>query len=67
MMNRALDIGLTVAGVCLLIWGVSASESFSSEVSEAVQGAPSDKAIWLLIVGGIFTLVGVFGLRRKPR
>jgi hypothetical protein len=67
MMNRALAIGLTVAGVSLLIWGVSASESFSSEVSEAVQGAPSDKAIWLLIAGGIFTLVGLFGLRRKPR
>jgi drug/metabolite transporter (DMT)-like permease len=63
--RRILSLGLIVAGVILLVLGINASESFSSEVSEAVQGAPSDKAIWLLVGGGLLALFGLFGLVRK--
>lgn len=66
-MNRILSIGLLVAGVILLILGVAASESFSSEVSEAVQGAPSDKAIWLLVGGALCGVVGFAGLMRRAK
>lgn len=63
-MNRLLSIGLIVAGVILLVMGIASSDSFSSNVSEVVQGAPSDKTIWLLIGGGLLTLAGVVGLFR---
>lgn len=62
---RILSLGLIVAGVVLLVLGVGSSESFSSNVSEAVQGAPSDKTIWLLVGGGLLTAAGLGGLFRS--
>jgi len=62
--NRIFSILLLVAGVILLVMGVAASDSFSSEVSEAVQGAPSNKTIWLLVGGALCAIAGFFGLVR---
>ncbi|MDR2981266.1 MAG: DUF3185 family protein, partial [Puniceicoccales bacterium] len=42
-MNKPLSIALLIVGVILLVYGFSASDSLSSNVSEAVHGAPSDK------------------------
>ena len=56
---RFIGPGLIVVGVVLLILGWQASESTSSELSEAFHGAPSDKTIWLLVGGGILTVLGV--------
>jgi hypothetical protein len=67
VMNRPLSIALLVVGVVLLIWGFNASESVSSEVSEAVTGAPSDRSIWLIALGGIAALVGGITLLRRTR
>ena len=64
-MNRLFSIGLLVAGVILLILGVASSDSFSSEVSEVVNDAPSDKTIWLLIGGGLLSLAGLTGVLRR--
>jgi uncharacterized membrane protein len=59
-MNRALiGIVLLVLGVVLAFFGINASDSPSSELSELFQGAPSNKAIFLLAAG---ILVGVIGL-----
>ncbi len=65
-MNRALGIGLLVAGIILLIWGINVTESFSSEMSEMFTGSPSDKAIWLIVLGVVGTVVGLV-LLVKPR
>jgi hypothetical protein len=54
-MRNPLGIILIVVGVILLIFGVNASDSVSSSFSKFFNGAPSDKAIWLLI-GGIIAL-----------
>lgn len=66
-MNRPLSIALLVVGVILLIWGFNASESVSSEVSEAVTGAPTDRSIWLIALGAVAALVGIFGFLRRGR
>jgi len=56
---------LLVIGLALLAWGLSASDSLSSEVSEAVQGAPSNKAIALMVVGGLLGATGLVKLLRR--
>ena len=51
-MNKALGIALLAVGVALVIFGINASDSFSSDVSRFFTGNPTDKSMWLL-VGGI--------------
>jgi LPXTG-motif cell wall-anchored protein len=61
-MSKILSMALLVAGVVLLIYGLNASDSFSSSVSRAVNGAPTDKTIWLIGLGVIGLISGGFGL-----
>jgi hypothetical protein len=63
-MNKGLSVALLVVGIVLVIWGVSASDSFSSDVSRFFTGSPTNKAIWLLIGGIVAAVVGLFGLVR---
>lgn len=64
-MNRIFSIALLVVGVILLIWGFNASQSVASDVSDAITGAPSDRSIWLIVLGAVGTIVGAFGLLRR--
>lgn len=66
-MQRSLlvPVVLLIAGVLLLAWGLTASDSLASEVSEAVEGAPSNKAMILMVVGGILGAVGLVKLLRR--
>lgn len=62
---KQIGIVLLVAGVALLIWGISMTGSFTSKVSRAVTGSPTNKAVTVLIVGGICTALGIYQLTRK--
>lgn len=66
-MNKGLSIALLVVGVVLVIWGISASESFGSDVSRFFTGSPTNKAIWLLIGGIVAGIVGLFGVLRGSK
>ena len=59
-MNKALGIGLLIAGIVLTIFGINASESFGSEVSRFFTGTPTDKSMWLLIGGIAAGITGLF-------
>jgi hypothetical protein len=61
-MNKALSIALLVGGVVLLVFGFQASDSFSSDVSRAFTGNPTDKTMWLLIGGAVLSVIGLVGL-----
>jgi hypothetical protein len=61
-MNKALSIALLVGGVVMLVFGFQASDSFSSDVSRAFTGNPTDKTMWLLIGGAVLSVIGVVGL-----
>jgi hypothetical protein len=63
-MNKGLFIALLVVGIVLIIWGVSALDSFSSDVSRFFTGSPTNKAIWLTIGGIAAAVIGLFGLLR---
>ena len=69
-MNRIISLALFVIGVVLIVFGVMAMDSFSSDVSQFFTGAPTDKAVWMLIGGVVAAVVGlsgaaVFGSRSK--
>lgn len=63
-MNKVIWLALLAGGVVLLIYGVSALESFSSDVSRFFTGSPTDKAMWLMIGGIVAVAAGLFGLLR---
>lgn len=66
-MNKPLSIALLVVGVILLVWGLQASSSVASDVSEAVTGSPTDRSIWLIVLGVLAAIIGGFGLLRRAR
>lgn len=66
-MNRILAIILIVAGGCLLVYGLQASQSFSSDVSRLFTGSPTDRAIWLIVGGAVSAIAGLVLLVRGGR
>lgn len=63
-MNKAISLALLAAGIILIIYGINASESFSSEVSRVFTGSPTDRAIWLLVGGVVAAVIGLVGFAR---
>jgi len=61
-MNKGISVALLVVGIVLIIWGINASESFSSDVSRFFTDSPTNKAVWLLIGGIAAAIVGLFGV-----
>lgn len=64
-MNRLLSIVLLVAGIILIIYGLSALDSISSSFSRFFTGSPTDKTMWLLIGGVVCAAVGLAGVARR--
>ena len=62
--NKLIGLILLVGGIVLVIYGISASDSFTSDVSRFFTGSPTDKAIWMTIGGIAAIIVGLFGLLR---
>jgi len=58
-MNKIASLALLVGGVVLMIIGINATNSFSSDVSRFFTGSPTDKAIWMLIGGIVAAIVGL--------
>ena len=65
MSRRTYGI-VALVGIVLLVFGISAANSFGSEVSTAFTGTPTDEAMWLEIGGGVITAIGLYGWFRKP-
>ncbi len=64
-MNKGISIALVAGGVALLVYGLKASRAIESDFSRFFTGAPTDKAVWMLIGGAVATLVGLSGLLRR--
>ncbi len=56
--RRAIGIALLVGGAVLLVFGLNASQSFASDVSEAFTGSPTDRSMWLLVSGAVAVVAG---------
>jgi hypothetical protein len=67
-MNRLTSAAILAGGIVLVVIGVAATESFSSDVSRFFTGSPTDKAIWTLIGGIVAIITGLGGLSLgKPK
>jgi hypothetical protein len=66
-MNKAVSLALLVAGIVLIVYGISASNSVGSGFSRMFTGSPTDKTLWLLIGGGAAALIGLVGVMRGSR
>jgi hypothetical protein len=66
-MPKITSIALLIVGLVLLVYGLDASNSVSSSVTQAVSGAPTNKTIWLIALGVIGIVAGGVGVfRRAP-
>lgn len=66
-MNRIVSLALLIGGVVLMIIGINATNSFSSDVSRFFTGSPTDKAIWMLIGGIVAACIGLVGTLRGSK
>jgi len=58
-MNKIVGLALLVGGAVLLITGITATNSFSSDVSRFFTGSPTDKSVWMVIGGIVAVIVGL--------
>lgn len=56
--QRLAGIALLIVGIVLLVMGIRAMDSFSSQLSEFFTGSPTDRAVWLTIGGTVAIVVG---------
>jgi divalent metal cation (Fe/Co/Zn/Cd) transporter len=63
-MNKIASLALLAVGIVLLVLGITAMNSFGSDVSRFFTGSPTDKAVWMLI-GGIVATVAGLGLTMR--
>lgn len=57
-MRNPAGLIILIVGVVLLVFGFIATDSISSSFSKFFTGSPTNKAIWLIIVGAIVTAGG---------
>ncbi|HWY31602.1 MAG TPA: DUF3185 family protein [Candidatus Acidoferrum sp.] len=68
IMNKGIGIALLVVGIALITYGFDASDSVSSEVSRTFTGAPTNKAMWLVLGGIASAIIGLaMSFRRSGR
>lgn len=61
-MNKFFFFALLIAGIVVLTVGVIESDSVASDLSRIFTGEPTDRALWLMIGGGVAMLAASLGL-----
>jgi hypothetical protein len=61
-MNKAISLAVLAGGILLLIFGIIAYDSSSSDISRFFTGSATDKSIWMLVGGVVATVLGLAGL-----
>ncbi len=63
-MLKVVSLAILAGGIVLVVYGIAASESFSSDVSRFFTGSPTDRTIWMLLGGIVAIVIGLAGLLR---
>jgi uncharacterized protein DUF3185 len=61
-MNKAISLAILAGGILLAIFGIDAVNSTGSDISRFFTGAPTDRAMWMLVGGVIASVIGLAGL-----
>lgn len=64
-MNKAIGLALLGVGIALIVYGVNASHSVSSDVSRTFNGTPTHETLWLLLGGIASAIVGAVLLFKR--
>ncbi|MFU8847141.1 MAG: DUF3185 family protein [Opitutales bacterium] len=64
-MSRFISIACLIGGIILIVFGIRAADSFSSDLSNFFTGNPTDEAIWMLVGGVVLIVIAGFGVFRK--
>jgi phosphatidylserine synthase len=67
IVNKMLALAVLAGGVLLVIFGIAATHSLRSEVSEFFTGFPGNTAMWMLLGGVVLCVVGVASVMRRTR
>ena len=66
-MIKPLMFAVLAGGILLLIFGISAYNSSSSDISRFFSGSATDKSIWMLVGCIVLTVLGLAGLLRGSK
>jgi divalent metal cation (Fe/Co/Zn/Cd) transporter len=61
-MNKAISLAILAGGILVMIFGISAAHSAGSDISRFFTGAPTDRAMWMLVGGLVASVIGLAGL-----
>jgi hypothetical protein len=61
-MNQGISFAILAGGILVMVLGMSAINSAGSDISRFLTGAPTDRAIWMLVGGLIASVIGLAGL-----
>jgi hypothetical protein len=66
-MIKAISLAVLAGGILLLIFGIRAYDSSSSDISRFITGSATDKSIWMLVSGVVATVLGLVGSLRGSK
>ena len=66
-MIKAISLAVLAGGILLLIFGINAYDSSSSDISRFFTGSATDKSIWMLLGGVVLTVLGLVGFLRGSK
>ena len=66
-MIKGISIAVLAGGIILLVLGINAYNSSSSDISRFFTGSAMDKSVWLLVGGAVMSALGLVGLLRGTK
>jgi len=61
-MNKVISLAILAGGILVAIFGIEAVNSTGSDISRFFTGAPTDRAMWMLVGGVVASVIGLAGL-----
>ena len=58
-MNNIIGLAIIALGIVLLVFGFNEAHSFSSNVTKAFTGNPTNHSMWLIIGGAVAVVAGI--------
>lgn len=65
-MNKIVTLTILAGSIALIVYGINASNSISSDFSHLFNGSPTDKSLWLRI-GAPAAAIGMGGVLRRSK